>query len=278
MSQRVRLHRALDVVLDWHAARRNQLHRALDAVLGGDEAEFKEADHPRQEDGKFGSKAVAVTAQGGKAGSAQQSTTAAQVRGHAIKLDNTVEILSKPERTALISKELGVNKHAATRYATAAALYSAGDSSTYEDVRSGKDAKTAAALESYIAAAPKWDGSGPTYRGLTLSTEELAALAPGSTLDMRGPSSWSSDESVAECFATSPEVYGYANGRAACLFQLPRMDKGTSIAHLSDMPLEAEVLASKDARYRVVGVSEKTIVRDGKRHKVNIVKVEEEAA
>ena len=47
MTTRAELHAALDAAWDARESRRRALHRALDA-------EFKESEHPRKDDGKFG--------------------------------------------------------------------------------------------------------------------------------------------------------------------------------------------------------------------------------
>ena len=54
MTTRAEIHAALDAVWDARESRRRDLHKALDERMGWDAAEFKESEHPRKDDGKFG--------------------------------------------------------------------------------------------------------------------------------------------------------------------------------------------------------------------------------
>ena len=56
------------------------------------------------------------------------------------------------------------------------------------------------------------------------------------------------------------------------------MDHGASIAHVSDAPLEAEVLVSKHAQFKVIGVEKKVgTTYDGKTTVHYVVRVQEAA-
>jgi len=120
-----------------------------------------------------------------------------------------------------------------------------GESSDATALRNGDN------LEAYIAAAPKW-GGGMTYRGIGVSKETAATLMKnwnkGAIIDIngKGTASWSTDKSVSKSFASHGEIH--------LVFQCRTQSKGTSIKHISHFNHEQEVLVSKNAKYRVVGV------------------------
>jgi len=246
VHNRERLHAALDCVLDFASMRR---------VL--DEVGFKEADHPRRKDGKFG--------EGG--GSSELSAP----RGHVDK-DAYLTVPVK-ERVGYVAKELGVSKAQARKYVSATITYSG---PSYSEVRSGEDKVTADALEAYIAVAPKWDGNGPLYRGVRLRDADLAALTPGASIDMRGMSSWSSDNGVALSFAKRT-----SGSERRVMFEVDKGDTATSIKHLSESPTEDEVLFSGKTRFEVVSTENRKMKRardKGRAYGVQVVKVREVAA
>jgi hypothetical protein len=223
------------------------MHRALDAVL-----EWNEADHPRKANGQFGS--------GGGSG---------EIRGH-VDRGGSYTVVPLGERVNYIAKELRCGKVAAKKYAEAADFYSGPG---YVDVRRGEAPDQASRLQDYVDKAPKWDGNGPLYRGLGLSRDDLAALSPGSTLDMNGVNSWSSDSGVAVGFARRQ------GGRTVrVMLQVDKGDTATSIAHLSQSPSEDEVLFSGKTRFEVVSIEQKKLKRSydkGRAPLVHVVKVRE---
>lgn len=158
---------------------------------------------------------------------------------------------------AFVAKELGVSAEEADKYARTMSMYC---SDYYSDIRrfqrgekllTGEErfvAEMASAIEDYISKSPKWDG-GITYRGVALSDDELSSWQVGTNHDMGGTSSWSEVDSVATEFADHNATYGKPN---KVIFVSPTQTKGTGIAHLSAYYGEQEVLASKDARYKVL--------------------------
>ena len=235
------------------------MHRALDAVL--DAAEFKESEHPRRDDGKFGTGAVSAT------------------RGHATKL--AARPLSFQKKASFVESELGVDSETAARYVRSASFYSGPG---YTAVRSGKAPKSAAALEAYVQAAPKWDGNGAVYRGVSLKESELNALEPGAIVDMKGLSSWSSDRDVAATYAqrssdsarVMSRVYGSKESVHRVMFKMDKADTGTSIAHFSKYPTEDEVLLSGKTGFKVMRIEEKRVKDQNKKMRtVRVVHVEE---
>ncbi len=303
-------------------------------VRVGDEANFKESDHPRRKDGKFGEKGAGSAnsrvgeSLAGKADtdvSVSYGTRVVSSKGRtgkivttengvaSVKWDNSDDMSDEPlknlhvnetpnawglnpavkgnrghavelggegiyaglptgVREAIVEKDLGVGKKEAQKFVRAVSTYSGAG---YFDVRSGEDKATAEELEQYISKAPKWDGNGPTYRGLDLSNEDFENLVPGAVVDMKGVSSWSSDLQTAENFSKNNVKLA---GKKSCVFEVDRMDHGTSIAHVSDAPLEAEVLVSKHVKFKVVGVQKKTgATYDGKPTVHYVVRVQEAA-
>lgn len=54
-------------------------------------------------------------------------------------------------------------------------------------------------IDKYINSAPKWDGT--VYRGINLSNKDANEILAGNLIDMKGPSSWSSEENIAQNFS-----------------------------------------------------------------------------
>lgn len=175
------------------------------------------------------------------------------------------------DRAAYVEKELGCGPRAAKKYARSVAVYSG---SGYFAVRAGEDKHTAAVLQNYVDAAPKWDGNGPLYRGVGLRSAQIAALQPGATIDMQGLSSWSSDSSVADGFAKR-----HGSGRIKrVVFEVNKGDTATSISHLSQSVSEDEVLFSGTTKFEVVSTGFKTTKRSydkGRAYGVQVIKVRE---
>jgi hypothetical protein len=107
---------------------------------------------------------------------------------------------------------------------------------------SAKDKQAGDRLEKLIDLSPKW-GGGELYRGINISSEQIKSLSKGSTLDMAGTSSWSSDKKNAETFLRG--------GGSKVMFVLPSTKRGTSINHLSSIPGEHEVIVSKKSKFTV---------------------------
>lgn len=104
-------------------------------------------------------------------------------------------------------------------------------------------------IEEFIEAAPKWNG-GTTYRGMVVDDSTLAefveAVTSGHAIDMRGTSSWTTKEKIAQDYS-----YLGAKGNKV-IFRCRGPQRGTSIKPISQVQVEEEVIVSKDARWRVV--------------------------
>lgn len=154
-----------------------------------------------------------------------------------------------------VAKDLNVSKEKAKDMVDALSAYSDG---VFDAVRQASSGESNSAYfkdiadncEDFITASPKWAG-GVLYRGISLGNSDQTALndiienaSKGKPIDMKGISSWSSDESVAQSFAGKTNQWGTAiifvtNGKST--------SNGTSIKHLSQINDEEEVLVSNKA-------------------------------
>lgn len=112
------------------------------------------------------------------------------------------------------------------------------------------DAKSISdSIEEYIKAAPRWNG-GTTYRGCTVSDEELASYKVGNIIEgMGGTSSWSATQNIAEGFAVRNVSFDRPN---SVIYHCDTQSKGTGIRHLGVFEHEDEVLCSKDSVYEII--------------------------
>ena len=118
-----------------------------------------------------------------------------------------------------------------------AAQYNGNTNSMYYD--------QAQAIEAYIAQSPTWDG-GNIYRGIKMDADSFSQMQVGGRIDMRGLSSWSSDEQIAHNFAQS---YGT---KKSVVFRSKGTKQGASITHLSKFGTsESEVLVSGKATWTI---------------------------
>ncbi len=109
---------------------------------------------------------------------------------------------------------------------------------------SQEDREKIAYIDDYIHNAPKW--SGEIYRGINVSRQVADKILSGGTVDMRGPSSWSSELDVAKRFA----LYGTED--VQMIFVLPENKSGVSITHLAAYNgMESEVLAPSEIQYNI---------------------------
>lgn len=117
-----------------------------------------------------------------------------------------------------------------------------------------KDAELMRSVDDYINASPKWEGK--VYRGINVTNEQAREILSGNPIDMLGPSSWSSDQSVAECFSN-----GYKDVRI--VFTLDNNKSGASIAHIGTYDgIESEVTAPSGIKYQFDGAKRVRDIRD----------------
>lgn len=109
------------------------------------------------------------------------------------------------------------------------------------------DAASLRALDDYINSAPKWKGQ--LYRGISVSNEQAESILSGDFVDMLGPSSWSSERTIAEQFSN-----GYKDVRI--VFILDDNKSGASIAHIGALDgIESEVTAPSGVKYGIDKIS-----------------------
>ncbi len=117
------------------------------------------------------------------------------------------------------------------------------------------DAKALTVLDSYLHNAPKWQGQ--VFRGIHVSKKQAQKILSQPDVDMLGPSSWSSEEYVAEKFAQSPGggkgfLFG---GESHIIFVLDDNKSGVSITHVGTFDgTESEVLAPSGIRYPIKSI------------------------
>ena len=101
-------------------------------------------------------------------------------------------------------------------------------------------AKQADAIEEYIKDSPVYKGD--LYRGI--ATDTPLDIRPGQIIDMRGISSWTKDEDVAEEFAE----WGADN---KYFFVTSGLSRAADISKIAMNPGEGEVLVSGKTKFRV---------------------------
>ena len=245
---------------------------------------FREEDHPRDRDGKFTDK------DGSYSDGVNERIKWAKENGIdlPLNLDGSVDDLKLQElydsgvsrnddsawqndltprgqtdipdgetKTRFVQRELGVSAARAQEYVDAIDAYA---DNLYAEIRAYQQgqavenqneiAHISNDLEEYIKRAPRWNG-GETLRGMGLSDEDLQKYTVGSEHDMKGVSSWSNEPNIAEEFADHYKKLGNS-----VIFHSPTQNKGTGVRHLTrneDFD-EYEIIASKDSRYKVVGI------------------------
>lgn len=106
-----------------------------------------------------------------------------------------------------------------------------------------KDINSLHALDDYIHSAPKWKGQ--VFRGISVSESEASEIMSGTSVDMHGPASWSSEQGVAERFSN-----GYKDVRI--VFVLDDNKSGASIAHIGTYDgAESEVTSPSGVVYHI---------------------------
>lgn len=106
-----------------------------------------------------------------------------------------------------------------------------------------KDINSLHALDDYIHSAPKWKGQ--VFRGISVTKSEASDIMSGTSVDMRGPASWSSEQGVAERFSN-----GYKDVRI--VFVLDDNKSGASIAHIGSYDgAESEVTSPSGVKYHI---------------------------
>ena len=158
---------------------------------------------------------------------------------------------------SFVAKELGIDEKLAEEYADSVFEFT---NDYYDKIRAYQRnesdqiddtvVKLSDAIETYIKQAPRWSG-GETYRGCSISADELASYEEGKNIEMGGTSSWSDSEQVSMIFAESN-----ISDERPCpvIYHCDTQTRGTGIRHLSMFENESEVICSKESNYNIVSI------------------------
>ena len=168
-----------------------------------------------------------------------------------------------PDIAEQLAKANGISIDEAREQAIALADYSGSDyrairKAQYEGLTDWDEYAKAQAIENFIAQSPVWAG-GELYRGVKLDAASVNHLKVGGRIDMKGMSSWSSDEITANSFSNS-------STKERVIFRTKGTKQGTSITHLSSFGKgESEVLISGKATWTI-----KKITKSGGRTYIDV--------
>ena len=171
----------------------------------------------------------------------------------------TVEI-SEDDLYQWVANDLGIAESEATEYVEAVMAFTDAGSAIYSEIRryqrgeplqfltDAEAKKMSGDIETYIKKAPRWNG-GVTFRGSTVSDEELATYKPGQPFAAGGTSSWSGTQKIAKDFAERNATPERPN---PVIYHCDTQSKGTGIRHISVFGHEDEVLCSKESSWEIV--------------------------
>jgi hypothetical protein len=167
--------------------------------------------------------------------------------------------LSENKAIEITQKQTGTNYETAKRitnavYDFSGSQYGAMRSAYAKGDTTSEAGKKAQALDEFVDKSPKW-GGGTLYRGIGVTKEVaddiIKQAEAGKTLNQKGPSSWTTNESTGKAFGGGPvHITFITNGTTA--------KHGTSIKHLSQFPGEKEVLMSGKAKQKPTKVVKNT--------------------
>lgn len=162
------------------------------------------------------------------------------------------------EREAIMAQSIGCSHDEAEGYTEAVMDFCGNAHIRLRAYQQGKDifkddleylTHTDRMLEEFIEKAPKWN-AGKTYRAIGLTNEELDDILEkakrGDIIDMKGTASWSSEVKVAQNHKIGKEN--------RVIFVCEMQNSGASVVAYSLTPWESEVIVSKKARYRAIGI------------------------
>lgn len=114
---------------------------------------------------------------------------------------------------------------------------------------------------------------GELYRGINVDEDFLDSLQEGDVIETKLPSSWSSDASVADRFASGEHLETTNDVKVVLVDMTQGARNAISIQDFSRYPDEQEVLYSGNSSFRVTGFREEESPIDGST--IHMVEVEE---
>lgn len=134
----------------------------------------------------------------------------------------------------------------------------------FRAIRDGQAPKEEQLIENFIDRHPKYDGK--IWRGIAVDDESILkklylAQERGGLIDMKGISSWSGFESIANDFTDNRQ------GEFKIVFELDNQS-GVGIDHLSDWEGENEVIQSGKIKYKI-----KDIIFENGKYKIKAEEV-----
>ena len=202
------------------------------------------------------------------------------------QLSNT-EYFGKPlyekdfdEKSKIISEKLKISKEHADQYLQAANEFLHEDdagirNSGYKNLNNDK-AIYSKNLDEFINISPKYDGQ--IYRGIKVDDNTLKEFDTkniGTTIDMKGVSSWSSDMDVAKNYSKSATEH-MTNRNGVVFITNGNNKTGASTYHLSGFENEKEVTVPSTTKYKIIHMEDKILTdENGSKRTVKYVYVDE---
>ena len=210
-------------------------------IIGGDVPKFVQGKSIKNAFGK-GSTSTSPTPVKAKGNNHSQNEHF--TRQEYVKESKTNNIVESMERKLGVSNNEAKNMLEAIEEYTLSSYTSIRDAEQYGGDPEGEEYSKN--LSEFIDKSPKWNA--PAYRGIQVSQGMVDKLltSKGQIIDMGGTSSWSSEKRIAELFSVPK------SGKKGVLFEVEKPGRATSIAHLSHMPDEGEVLVHKNQKYKIM--------------------------
>ena len=170
------------------------------------------------------------------------------------------EKISEDDLYSWVANEIGVSEQEATEYVDSVLNFTDATSGIYSEIRryqrgnpleflTEEEAKKFAdSIETYIQKAPRWNG-GTTFRGVSVSDDELASYIQGQEITAGGSCSWSGKKAIARDIALRNTTSERPN---PVIYHCATQSKGTGIRHISVYENEDEVLCSTESKWKVV--------------------------
>ena len=186
--------------------------------------------------------------------------------GNTNQREHVKPIRKAEDQAAFIAKESNIPHKEALVRLQALRYFTDGG---FTEIRNGKNKESAEAIESFIKGSPKWPEEKSLFRGVNTSEDFISSLSVGGGIDMKGISSWSSEEGVAKKFTKAGYATGIGSAKeqgSGAIFILKKSKNSTAVSHLSEVPHESEVVLSGKVKLKVTSI---------KKGVPNIIEIEE---